>query len=188
MSRRKCRSPLDPAKLTGSPLGRVRVRGAAPHHSHQLTRPRWIKKCDRHPSRNHTDGVSVGRPLPSVEMSQRGSASSMTSSSTDLPQPQGHRKPTHQSSPPSRASTRLRRGSLPGKLSPTTNCRRRQGWSLDHSLRHHNGRLIMTPQVAEVLAAKEGRVKALSHRGREWRAWIAGMQYRRRSPLLQLQC
>jgi hypothetical protein len=63
-------------------------------------------------------------------------------------QPQGQRIPTHQSSSPSRANTRSRRGRRAGKLSPAMMRNFRRGATRAHVLRHQRARrIVLLPAI-----------------------------------------
>ena len=97
----------------------------------------------------------------------RGFASGITNSSMVLPQPQGHRIPTHQSSSPSRANTRSRQGSRVGRLSPLITRRRRRGLTLANVLRRRLVKLMALRSPAGV-AGQAGPIEAHTLRDREW--------------------
>ena len=109
------------------------------------TLPRCTKKCERQPSRSHTDGRRVGQPSGATHRSQRGIASGMRGSSSFCPQPHGHRIAIDQSSSPSRSSTRPRQGRSRGGASPLAIVSLRAGSSHSTVFRNHFGRRIMLP-------------------------------------------
>lgn len=106
-------------------------------HPHQRILPLLTQKCERQPVRRQTEGCSVGSSFSSIDTSQRGLASSMSSNSIVSPHPQGHRIPTLQSSPSSLVRTRSRRESRSGSASPSTIRIRRAGPCLSQKRRNH---------------------------------------------------
>lgn len=138
------------------------------NYSHHRMRPASTKKCERQPAFSQTDGVSVGWPRRSIVTSQRGFASWTTRSSTVLPQPHGHRRPTHQFSPSSCARTRFLRGSRAGNPSPSTTRMRLAGASRSQSRRMSLRIFLLTIYPQWAVEAPAFRAAALSHPGQEW--------------------
>lgn len=145
--------------VPGSPAG-------ARHYSHQSMRPPRSQKCERHPVRRHTEGLRVGRPRALILMSQRGTASRISSSSSGCRHPHGQRMPTHQSSSASRARTTSRHGSPFGRLSPSMMRNRRTGSIRDVRRRHQRGHLMRPhSSVSARETAARGAVRASHARG-----------------------
>lgn len=117
-------------------------------YSHQTILPPRTQKCDRQPSRRHTEGCNDARPFPSRVTSQRGLTPLRSIISSRSPHPQGQRNPTHQSSPSSRARTRPRRGNWLGKLSPSTTVSLWRGANRASSRRNQNERGLMRRSCA----------------------------------------
>lgn len=140
-------------------------------YSHQRILPRRTQKWDWHPVRNQTEGWSVGRPRLSVVTSQRGRTPLRTIISRRSPHPQGHSKPTLQSSPSSRIRIRFLRGRRAGSVSPCRILSDRHGAKRATSVRHQIGTRFMRQPSGQRAPADRARAPADQCRSvlRRWR-------------------
>lgn len=128
--------PIDDQALEGTCRGIINAQGGrneitlgrkeTANHTHMILPP-LTQKCDSQPFFSQMEGCSVGRPSRSMLHVHLGFTSWGNSSSIVLPHPQGHLKPTHQSSEPSLTRTSSRNGICLGSTSPSTTRNPRAG-------------------------------------------------------------